>query len=108
MNTRHSRKTANTISVKRPGRSASGSDPLLQVRVPPDVLAAIERFRGKFHGLGLSSAVRALVELGLHAGRKRNQVVDPKRYRQFDRKVPLATKRRPRPRPPVLRIVSKK
>ncbi len=72
--------------------------------MPPDVIAAIDRFAAKFQDLDRSAAIRALVELGLHVGRKRNQVVDPKGYRGHDRKVPLA-KRRRRPRPPVLRLI---
>jgi hypothetical protein len=109
MMTGHFRKTANSISVKRPRRPASGSDPLLQVRVPADVLAAVERFRGKFQGLDRSAAIRALIELGLHAGRRRNEILDPKGCRGYERKAPLAKRRRPPPAAaaPMLRIVSK-
>ncbi len=42
-------------------------------------------------------------------GGKKDHVFDPKGYRSYERKVPLA-KRRPRPpaaRPPLLRVVSK-
>ena len=83
---------------KRRGRPATGRDPLVQVRVPPDVIQAIDRWAAKFQDLDRSSAIRALVQLGLRAGRKKNQVFDPKRHRGHARKVPLA-KRRRRPRP---------
>ena len=83
---------------KRRGRPATGRDPSVKVRMPPDVLAAIDRWATKFQDLDRSSAIRALLELGLRAGRKKNQVFDPKRHRGYARKVPLA-KRRRRPRP---------
>jgi len=43
---------------------------------------------------------------GSRRPRKRNLVFDPKGYKRYEPKVALA-KRRPRPRPPVLRVVSK-
>jgi hypothetical protein len=101
-------KITNSGPRKSAGRPATGCDPAVKVRMPPDVMAAIDRFAGKFADLDRSAAIRALVELGLRAGRKKNQVYDPKGYRHFDRKVPL-TKRRPRPpaaRPPLLRVVT--
>lgn len=79
----------------------------MQIRIPVGVIESVERWASKFQDLDRSAAIRALVELGLHAGRKRNQVFDPKGYKQHDRKVPLA-KRRRRPRPPLLRVVSSK
>jgi hypothetical protein len=94
-----------TVKPKRGGRRPTGRDPLLQVRVPKHMIESIDRFADKFHDTDRSSVVRALVDIGLHAGRKRNHVVDPKGFRQHDRKVPLG-KRRRRPRPPVLRVVS--
>ena len=103
--------TVNTIPVgpKRRGRPATGRDPFVKVRMPPDIIQAIDRWAAKFQNLDRSAAIRALVELGLHAGRRKNQVSDPKGYKHHDRKVPLA-RRRPRPpvgRPPLLRVVSK-
>ncbi len=74
--------------------------------MPPDVIAAIDRWAAKFADLDRSAAIRVLVDIGLRVGRKRNQVIDPKGYRHHDRKVPLA-KRRRRARPPVLRVVGK-
>jgi hypothetical protein len=105
-------RTAETpVAVKRkkPGRPPTGCDPLVQVRMPLHVIEAIERWASKFQDLDRSRAIRTLVELGLHAGRKKDHVLDPKGFRLHDRKVPLA-KRRPRPsvtRPPVLRVVSR-
>ena len=108
MNTRNSGTTEHTTPVRPPrrGRRAKGRDPLVQARMPPDVIAAIDRWAAKFADLDRSAAIRVLVDIGLHVGRKRNHVVDPKGYRLHDRKVPLA-KRRSRPRPPLLRLVGK-
>jgi hypothetical protein len=103
--------TENTISVgpKRRGRPATGRDPFVKVRMPPDIIQAINRWAAKFHDLDRSAAIRALVELGLHAGRRRDQVFDPKGFRRHDRKVPLAKRRRrpPASHPPLLRLVGK-
>ena len=94
---------------KRGGRPATGRDPLVQLRMPADLIQAIDRFAGKFADLSRSQAIRALIELGLRAGRKSNQVVDPKGYRSYDRKVLLAKRRRPPPAAsaPLLRLVGK-
>jgi hypothetical protein len=80
--------------------------------MPPDLIQAIDRWAAKFADLDRSAAIRALLELGLRAGRKHNQAIDPKGYRLHDRKVLLAKRRRlastkAQPRPPVLRIVGK-
>jgi hypothetical protein len=111
MNTRNLRTTATTISVQRKpsGRPATGCDPLVQVRMPPDIIQAVDRLAAKFQDLDRSAAIRSLIELGLRAGRKKNQVVDPKGYRSYDRKAPLAKRRRPPPAAsaPLLRLVRK-
>src|SRR5258708_2845830 len=104
--------TEKAISVppKRRGRPATGRDPVVEVRMPSGVIQAIDRWAARFTDLDRSAAIRALVELGLRAGRKRNRGFDPKGYRHHDRKVPLAKRRRPRPpagHPPQLRNVSK-
>ena len=77
--------------------------------MPADLIQAIDRFADKFADLSRSQAIRALIELGLRAGRKKNVVVDPKRYRQHERKTPLAKRRRPPPAAsaPLLRLVRK-
>jgi hypothetical protein len=81
----------------------------VKVRTPPDLIQAVDRWAGKFQNLDRSAAIRALIELGLRAGRKSNQVFDPKGYRQHERKVPLAKRRRPPPAAsaPLLRLVRK-
>jgi len=86
-----------TVPPKTRGRPATGRDPLVQVRMPPDVIQAVDRLAAKFQDLDRSAAIRSLIELGLRAGRKSNQVVDPKKYRSYDRKAPLAKRRRPPP-----------
>ncbi len=94
---------------KRGGRPATGRDPLVQLRMPADLIQAIDRWAGKFQDLDRSSAIRALLELGLRAGRKRNEAVDPKGYRLHKRKMPLAKRGRPPPAAsaPLLRLVRK-
>jgi|SRR5712671_554458 len=103
--------TETPISVerKKPGRPPTGCDPLVQVRMPADVIQAINRWAGKFVNLDRSAAIRALVELGLHAGRRKDHVFDPKGYRQHEHKAPLAKRRRPPPAAsaPLLRLVRK-
>jgi len=96
--TRNFGPTENVISVppKRRGRPATGHDPSVKVRMPADLIAAIERWAAKF-GLDRSGAVRALLLIGLEASRKRNEVIDPKRHRQHARKAPLAKRRRAPP-----------
>jgi hypothetical protein len=97
---------------KRRGRPATGRDPEVKVRIPPRIIESIDRWAGKFRDLGRPAAIRALIELRLRAGRKSNQVVDPKGYRLHERKVPLAKRRRlastkAQPRPPLLRLIRK-
>ena len=111
MNTRNFGPGENAISVpaKKRGRPATGLDASVEVRMPADLIQAIDRFAGKFADLGRSQAIRALVRLGLRAGRKHNQALDPKGYRLHHRKVPLAKRRRPPPAAsaPLLRLVRK-
>jgi len=101
--------TTNSGPRKSAGRPATGCDPAVKVRMPPDVIESIERWASKFQDLDRSAAIRALVQLGLRAGRKSNQVVDPKGYRSYDRKAPLAKRLRPAPAAsaPLLRLVRK-
>jgi hypothetical protein len=80
--------------------------------MPADLIESIERWARKFQDLDRSAAIRALLELGLRAGRRKNEAIDPKGYRLHERKAPLAKRRRlastkAQPRPPVLRIVGK-
>jgi hypothetical protein len=104
--------TTNSGPRKRAGRPATGCDPAVKVRMPPDIIQAIDRWAGKFQDLDRSAAIRALIELGLRAGRRKNEVYDPKGYRQHERKLLLAKRRRlastkAQPRPPLLRVISK-
>jgi hypothetical protein len=100
--------TATPILPKPPGRPAIGRDPVVQIRMPLSLINDIESWAAKFEKLDRSAAVRALIELGLRAGRKTNQVLDPKGYRCHDRKIPPV--KRPPPgavSPTRLRVVSK-
>lgn len=53
-----------TVVPKKRGRPATGKDPLLTVRAPPELIAAIDAWADKA-GLARSEAVRRLIEAGL-------------------------------------------
>jgi hypothetical protein len=65
--------TTNSGPRKSAGRPATGCDPAVKVRMPADILAAIDRFAGKFAGLDRSAAIRALVELGCVPGARKTK-----------------------------------
>jgi hypothetical protein len=54
------------VEPKKRGRPASGKDPIVGFRSPPDLTAKIDAVAEK-HGLARSAAVRRLVESGLEA-----------------------------------------
>lgn len=53
---------------KKRGRPATGKDPLLGVRVPPETTLRIDALAAD-EGITRSEAVRRLIELGLHQPR---------------------------------------
>jgi hypothetical protein len=55
-----------TVQQKRPGRPATGKDPLLTIRAPLEVIDAVDTWAAK-NGVTRSSAVRELLKLGLKA-----------------------------------------
>jgi hypothetical protein len=56
---------------KRRGRPATGRDPLIALRMPPEERQAVEAWAAKQPDkLTLSKAIRALIERGLAAPRK--------------------------------------
>lgn len=59
-----------SISVvhKKRGRPATGTDPLLTVRAPPELIEAIDAWAAKAK-LARSEAVRQLIEAGLKTKR---------------------------------------
>jgi hypothetical protein len=61
-----------TIPVirKKRGRPATGVDPLVALRFPPDRIEEIDNWAGK-HSVSRSEAIRRLVELGLTAKAKK-------------------------------------
>jgi hypothetical protein len=90
---------------KRRGRPATGQSPVLKITVPPSLLAAIAAWQAKFADLDNAAALRALLVIGLHQGRRRRRIIDPATYRQYDR---TATPPRDRAaRSPVLHLVGK-
>ena len=60
------------VAKKKPGRPATGNDPLISARVPPATIAAIEAWAGK-NGATRSEAIRRLIELGLTVKAKPKQ-----------------------------------
>lgn len=57
---------AKSISVKRkkPGRPATGTEPLYGVRISDDLMGRIQKWAAS-HDISRSEAIRRLVELGL-------------------------------------------
>lgn len=58
-----------TVSPKKRGRPATGRDPLVGTRFPPDLLASIEAYAQK-HDVPRSEAIRRLVVIGLDVEQK--------------------------------------
>jgi hypothetical protein len=58
------------VVPKKRGRPATGKDPLLTVRAPEELIAAIDAWAAK-EGLARSEAVRQLIEAGLAKKAKR-------------------------------------
>jgi hypothetical protein len=56
------------VAKKKPGRPATGNDPLISARVPSEIVAAIDAWADK-KGATRSEAIRRLVELGLKKGK---------------------------------------
>jgi Ribbon-helix-helix protein, copG family len=56
------------VGKKKPGRPATGNDPLISARVPPEIVAAIDAWADK-NSATRSEAIRRLVELGLKKGK---------------------------------------
>lgn len=60
-----------TVHQKRRGRPATGRDPAVTIRLPQDVLEAVEYWASKQDDKpARSPAIRRLVEIGLKAGPK--------------------------------------
>jgi hypothetical protein len=56
----------NVIQKRRPGRPATGTQPLVTVRLPPEMIADLDK-KAKAEGVGRSDIIRRLVGLGLKA-----------------------------------------
>jgi len=57
------------LSKRKPGRPATGRDPLIALRVPAETIRAIDKWGGA--GVSRSEAIRTLIEIGLASKRKR-------------------------------------
>jgi hypothetical protein len=64
-----------TVIPKRPGRPATGRDPLITARVPQALIDQIEVWAAK-NDASRSEAIRRLVELGLKKGRHNARLED--------------------------------
>jgi hypothetical protein len=60
------RRLLKTTDRRKPGRPATGRDPLTALRLPPAMLGTIDTWAAK-HGTSRSGAMRRLIELGLKA-----------------------------------------
>jgi hypothetical protein len=60
------------VVKKKPGRPATGNDPLISTRAPPETIAAIAAWAGKNRATR-SEAIRRLIELGLTVEAKPKQ-----------------------------------
>jgi Ribbon-helix-helix protein, copG family len=54
------------VEQKRRGRPATGTDPLIGVRLPPDMIKALDAW-AKAQGLTRSAALRTMIEQALAA-----------------------------------------
>jgi hypothetical protein len=81
---------AKSISVKRkPGRPATGVDPLVGVRFPKEDIAAIDSW-AKANDLSRSHAIRRLVELGLRSRLPTEETLDEALDETFPASDPVA------------------
>lgn len=53
------------VTPKKRGRPATGKDPLVTFRLPPETIKAVEDWKKRTGAVSRSSAYRALIELGL-------------------------------------------
>lgn len=58
------------IRKRKRGRPATGTDPLLPVRFPPELKAAVEKW-ARANGLSRSEAIRQLVDRALNSKKAR-------------------------------------
>jgi hypothetical protein len=56
------------VVPKKPGRPATGKDPLIALRVPEETICAIDQWGGA--RVSRSEAIRTLIEIGLASKRK--------------------------------------
>jgi hypothetical protein len=52
---------------RRPGRPATGKDPLISLRIPEEIREEVTAW-GIQRGMNRSKAIRALIEIGLDGG----------------------------------------
>jgi len=62
-------KQSKVMSKRKPGRPATGKDPLIALRVPAGTIHAIDKWGGE--RVSRSEAIRTLIEIGLASKRKR-------------------------------------
>jgi Arc/MetJ-type ribon-helix-helix transcriptional regulator len=53
------------VKPKKRGRPATGRDPFVGIRLPPELITALDKWRATVQIPSRSEAIRTLVELGL-------------------------------------------
>jgi hypothetical protein len=68
-----------SVKPKKRGRPATGRDPLVNVRLPKELIRKIEVWARDYPGMDRSAAIRCLIGLGLRTPlSKRGNVEDPR------------------------------
>jgi Arc/MetJ-type ribon-helix-helix transcriptional regulator len=65
------------VKPKKRGRPATGKDPFIGIRLPPEMIARIANWAKRQKVDSRSAAIRALIELGFKNGRRQHH--DPRR-----------------------------
>ncbi|MBX9841082.1 MAG: ribbon-helix-helix domain-containing protein [Xanthobacteraceae bacterium] len=60
-----SRDARKKVIPKKRGRPATGKDPLVALRLPPELIKAIDAWAAKFGKASRSEAIRTLIETSL-------------------------------------------
>src|SRR3954452_9779345 len=66
---------------RKPGRPATGRDPLISLRIPEELASQIDDWRARYEGMDRSAALRILLQRGLQASteidRDMQEAVEP-------------------------------
>jgi len=90
-------KKAISVKRKKPGRPATGTEPLYGIRISDDLMGRIQKW-GRENSATRSDAIRRLVELGLKAKEKRPEESRARREAESISGTPTIQKRKLTPR----------